>query len=533
MSTPSNQTLAGRYELEVQLGRGGSGTVWRGRDLVTRRAVAVKFVELEGGGDPAELAETIGRFRREVGLVTGLRHPNMVAALDAGRVGNEMYLVMELAQGVSLAQMTSDRAERGMGLLPVASVLRIADEVCIGLAAAHAAGVVHRDIKPANLMVTAQLGVKIIDFGIARLLNDNGPRVTRQGYTVGTPAYMSPEQARDEEVDGRTDIYSLGCVLYELLAGTVPFKAPTSQAVLMLQLEARAAPLRQLRPDVPVAVGDLVAEMMRKEREARPEAGEVIRRLLAVSGGLAGDEPTFEADRRTAMPGRPRGVPTGPPVADHRATRDATREATRDATRGVNAPDAGWLAAPGGGAVPPGRAQRRPAPPQLPEAPLAAPDRRVPPKAERGSAQAPAWPEPPARRPRSRWRSRIISSLVTAAIVAGVGVYLWTRDHQGLKITSVVAGPVSGAVGCAGTAVIPGVIYTNGHGGPVSYEWVFSKGQGTGPLTADDASGASIVQVQADWVLSGKGTGQVHAQLIVLSPAHAEADTSFSYSCTS
>jgi hypothetical protein len=516
--------------------------------MVTGQQIAVKFVELSALGDPGELAETIGRFRREAKLVAGLRHPNMVAALDAGRVGDQLYLVMELAHGVSLAQMTSDRETRGMGLLPVTSVLRIADEVSIGLATAHAAGVVHRDIKPGNLMVTAQLGVKIVDFGIARLLNDNAPRLTRQGYTIGTPAYMSPEQARDEDVDGRTDVYSLGCVLYELLSGEQPFQAPTSQELLMMQLEARAVPLRQIRPDLPAQVCDLVGELMRKEREARPDAGEVIRRLLAVSGGLAGDVPRHEADRRTVMPGRQFGAPTGPSAvvgaAAREPTRDATRGATRDATRDARGDRAGAarpaLPAPGRPATEaagPWAAAAAAAPSGWTIGDLAAdqfhdaPAQQKRPAAGDGGDRMPAWPDVPPRRPRPRWRRRIVSSLITAAIVAGVGAYLWVRDHQTLKVTSVVAGPVSQSVGCNGTAVIPGVIHTNGHGGPVHYEWTYSKGQGTGPLVADDASGSSTVQVSGSWHLSGDGTGQVHAKLLVLSPSQAEADVSFSYSC--
>jgi len=577
-----NRSLAGRYELEAMLGRGGSGTVWRGRDLVTRQEIAVKFVEIDDAGDPGELAETIGRFRREAKLVAGLRHPNMVAALDAGRIGNELYLVMELAHGISLAQMTTEREARGMGLLPVASVLRIADEVSVGLATAHAAGVVHRDIKPGNLMVTAQLNVKIVDFGIARLLNDSAPRLTRQGYTVGTPAYMSPEQARDQDVDGRTDIYSLGCVLYELLSGAQPFQGATSQEVMMLQLEARAAPLREVRPDLLAGLCDLVAEMMRKDRETRPVAGEVIRRLLAVSGGLTGDAATHEADRRTAMPGDQFGVPTGPsrvirgatqqvtrePTRDatRQPTRDATRQPTRDATRGAAreptrdaardaiSPPAGWPApAPGWparpqAAEPPGPRAKEPAGAWAAAAAAAPPDwaahgpaaqyapevsapGMVPPATGGGSAPAPAWPEPSKRRPPRRWR-RIISSLITAAIVAGVGGYLWVRDHETLKITGVQAGSVSETVGCDGIAVIPGVIDTNSHGGTINYEWIYSKGQGTGPLVVQDASGSSTVQVTGRWQLRGNGTGQVHAELVVLAPDHAESDISFSYSCT-
>jgi len=246
-----DRILAGRYELDIPLGRGGSGEVWRGRDLATRRSVAIKLVELSQTDDPGLLSETIGRFRREATVIGSLRHQNIVSSLDAGRVGSQLFMIMELAPGISLASMMDERGERGMGLFPVSSVLRIAEGTCAGLGAAHQAGIVHRDIKPSNLMVTPQLGVKIIDFGIARLLGDNSPRLTLQGHTVGTAAYMSPEQAQGGDIDGRADLYSLGCVLYHLLSGRLPFRSSMPGALLMMQVMDTATPLNVFRPDLP------------------------------------------------------------------------------------------------------------------------------------------------------------------------------------------------------------------------------------------------------------------------------------------
>src|SRR6201993_4800348 len=264
------RVLAGRYELEVPLGHGGSGEVWRGRDMATHRPVAVKLVELSLIDDPGMLAETIGRFRREATVISGLRHQNIVGALDAGRMANQLFMVMELAPGISLAGMMDERGARGMGLFPVSSVLRMAEQVCAGLAAAHAAGVVHRDIKPSNLMVTPQLGVKIIDFGIARLLADNSPRLTLPAQTVGTLAYMSPEQAQGLDVDGRADLYSLGCVLYQLLSGRPPFFSSLPGALLMMQVMDRATPLSVVRPDLPAELAGLVSDLLEKDPAARP-----------------------------------------------------------------------------------------------------------------------------------------------------------------------------------------------------------------------------------------------------------------------
>ncbi len=297
-----DRILAGRYELDIPLGRGGSGEVWRGKDLATRRSVAVKVVELSQSDDPGMLSETIGRFRREAIIIGSLRHQNIVSSLDAGRVGSQLFMVMELAPGISLASMMDERGERGMGLFPIFSVLRIAEETCAGLSAAHEAGVVHRDIKPSNLMVTPQLGLKIIDFGIARLLEDNSPRLTLQGHTVGTAAYMSPEQAQGGDIDGRADLYSLGCVLYHLLSGRLPFRSSMAGALLMMQVMDSPTPLSVFRPDLPAELSGLVSDLMEKDRAARPaNAAEVISRLQAIGEALDTEEPAHEADRQTVM----------------------------------------------------------------------------------------------------------------------------------------------------------------------------------------------------------------------------------------
>jgi len=304
--------LAGRYELEVSLGRGGSGEVWRGRDMATHRVVAIKLVELSAIDDPGMLAETIARFRREATVVSGLKHPNIVSALDAGRMANQLFMVMELAPGISLASMMDERGARGMGLFPVSSVLRLTEQVCAGLAAAHEAGVVHRDIKPRNLMVTPQLGVKIIDFGIARLLADNSPRLTLPARTVGTIAYMSPEQAQGFDVDGRADLYSLGCVLYQLLSGRLPFFSTLPSALLMMQVMDRPTPLSVVRPDLPAELAALVSDLMEKEPAARPAtAAEVISRIQAIEGTLAPEAPEHEADRETIKANDDRGAISG------------------------------------------------------------------------------------------------------------------------------------------------------------------------------------------------------------------------------
>ncbi len=479
------RVLAGRYELEVALGRGGSGEVWRAKDMAAHRPVAVKLIELAEIDDPGLLAETIGRFRREAVVVARLRHPNIVAALDAGRIGNELFLVMELAQGISLASMLDQREARGMGLLPVSSVLGIAGQACAGLAAAHTAGVVHRDIKPSNLMVTARLHIKIIDFGIARLLTDNSPRLTLPAHTVGTLAYISPEQARGANVDGRADLYSLGCVLYELLTGRPPFHAGLPEQLVMMHVLDQPVPLSIIRPGLPAGLPELVSGLLEKDRDARPaDAAEVISRIEAISGVLGSDVPVNEADRGT-----------------------------------VRADDPATIAAPV-------RMMQRAAGPPGPVP-------QAPPAAGGKNGGTPEWPTVPRSRPRRRRWRRTASTLITAAIAVGVGIYVWAQAHETLQVTAAAVAVARQPAGCDVTVNIIGTISTNGRGGPISYQWIRGSGKNAPVLVAAAASGHNTVRVELNWAFHGKGTDRAVAEFRVLKPQQAAASTTFTYSCRS
>jgi serine/threonine-protein kinase len=524
-----DRVLAGRYELEIPLGRGGAAEVWRGRDLATHRPVAVKLVELSQIDDPGMLAETVTRFRREATVIGGLRHPNIVGALDAGRIGNQLFMVMELAPGISLASMMDERGARGMGLFPVTSVLRMAEQVCTGLAAAHEAGVVHRDIKPSNLMVTPQLGIKIIDFGIARLLADNSPRLTLPAHTVGTLAYMSPEQAQGLDVDGRADLYSLGCVLYQLLSGRPPFFSTLPGALLMMQVLDRATPLSAARPDLPDGLSDLVSDLMEKEPAARPsDAAQVISRIAAIADTLGAEVPEHEADRETVTANDHLGTVGG--TRQDEVTQEPGRSAVLTPERMAEPSGRGHTVAASSWGLA-GPTVRPPAPAQTPFPVPAQPGPAVrsAPQAATGRVNGtPDWPVVQ-RRPRPVWRG-VVSAMITAAIVAGVGVYLWEREHQAFKVTAVGVTPANPSVGCNGTADIIGTIATNGHGGTISYQWV-EDGVAKPPLVADDASGSNKVQVNLKWAFHGKGTGKAVAELRVLNPQQDEASITFPYSC--
>jgi len=554
------RVLAGRYELEVPLGRGGFGEVWRGTDMATGRPVAIKLVELGLIDDPGVLAETIGRFRREATVVSGLHHPNIVGALDAGRIGNQLFMVMELAPGISLSSMMDERGARGMGLFPAISVLRIAEQVCAGLAAAHKVGVVHRDIKPSNLMVTPSLGIKIIDFGIARLLADNSPRLTMQGHTVGTIAYVSPEQAQGIDVDARTDLYSLGCVLYQLLSGRPPFFSTLPSALLMMQVMDRAVPLGSIRPDLPTDVCQLVSDLMEKERTARPaDAGQVISRIKAMREALGDEETEFEADRETF---RAKERPDAVSLTRFDSLSDEPSRLSDESNRAtiltpermaqLAAPNTIFSAPPAppwgpatGQPSQPFRASQPFTPPQpfRPSQPFATGYPPVPPQPTpirsapqastgAGTGQGPAvpvWPTTPPRRRRSPWPG-ILSSLITAAIVAGVGAYYWIHTHQALQVTDVKVTAANSKVGCEGTANLIGTITTNGRGGPITYEWVLN-GARQGVLKASDGTGSDTVKVTESWAFHGRGTGKNIAELDVITPQSGQSSITFPYSC--
>jgi eukaryotic-like serine/threonine-protein kinase len=277
------RVLADRYQLQVSLGRGATGQVWRAWDEHKRRTVAVKIVHVGQMHDPDHVAETVARFRREVMAVGKLRHANIVTAYEAGRSGGDFFLVMELADGSPLTDVIEQRNAKGLGLFPVPSVLAITEQVCAGLGAAHAMGVVHRDIKPSNLMVCKGQQIKIIDFGIARLVSDKSPQLTRVGQQIGTLAYMSPEQLEGKGLDHRADLYSVGCMVYELLAGRQPFTGELAGALIKQQLFDQPVPLRERRPVVPEALERLVSDLMAKSRDERPASAQaVIDRISAM-----------------------------------------------------------------------------------------------------------------------------------------------------------------------------------------------------------------------------------------------------------
>ncbi|MFJ2576042.1 protein kinase [Kitasatospora aureofaciens] len=278
------RALNGRYELVEILGVGGMATVWRGVDRVLGRQVAVKV--LNGGlADDPRFAE---RFSREAQHAAMLVHPRIVMVFDSGVDQGTPFIVMELVHGRSLAAVLAQQPT-----LPVERAVGIAAAVCEALAVAHAAGLVHRDIKPGNIMITDDGGVKVVDFGIARA--GSSSNLTQTASVLGTAAYLSPEQATASALDGRTDLYAVGCVLTEMLTGETPFTAETPVAIAFKHVSEQPLPPSTRRPGLPPALDGVVLRLLAKNPADRPaDAAAARAELLATVPGLAVGDPTAE-----------------------------------------------------------------------------------------------------------------------------------------------------------------------------------------------------------------------------------------------
>ena len=298
----ATDAFAGRvlshYRLEERLGGGGMGLLYRATDLKLGRAVAIKLLARHLASDEAAKA----RFTREARSTSALDHPNIANVYEIGEADGELFIAMALYEGQTLRQ----RLEKGR--LAVDETLTILRQVLLGLEAAHGAGIVHRDIKPANVLVTNKGTVKILDFGLAKLVSDaQAQTMTEMGQTIGTVLYMSPEQLRGEAVDALSDLWSFGVLTYELLAGTSPFQTDSNAATVSRILNDEPASLAAV-PGVPDWLAQLVSELLRKNPAERPQtASEVLRRL---GGGDSGR--SFPVQRSLSVEGSPSLVEPSP-----------------------------------------------------------------------------------------------------------------------------------------------------------------------------------------------------------------------------
>src|SRR5919106_6358137 len=270
------QFIAGRFRIERELGTGGMGTVYLATHLGLERPVAVKIIKRECAAD----ADVADRFLREARTMAKLRHANAAMIFDAGNLPDgRHYIVMEYVEGVTLSQALTRE-----GRFPASKAVNIAAQICEVLEEAHRVGIIHRDLKPSNILL-GKRGVCVLDFGVAKLLASSAESTathasTGSGQLIGTPRYMSPEQCLGQRVGARSDLYSLGVLLYEMLAGRPPFTDPLQSALLIKQATAPAPPLPRLRQDIARPLALAVHTLLAKRPEDRPRTAALAKLFL-------------------------------------------------------------------------------------------------------------------------------------------------------------------------------------------------------------------------------------------------------------
>ncbi|MFD7445837.1 serine/threonine-protein kinase [Streptomyces sp. NPDC059909] len=301
--------LRDRYELRTVLGRGVMGQVWRGRDLYLERPVAVKTIAAELLAVPQSREEALARFRREAQAAARLDHPNVTTVYDASITDEICCLVMQLVDGTTLEYLFDQQED---GRFDVPSATSVAAQLCAGLSAAHAAGLVHRDLKTQNVMIRRDGVVKILDFGLVKSLTDADPRLTMTGEGIGNILCASPELlAGHGRLDGRSDLYAVGCLLHHMLAGAPPFS--TDQPALLASEHLTATPplIESAGVDVPGSLQQLVTALLAKRPDDRPSSATEV--YAALAPFLPESDPA-QATRRGVPedPRRPFLVPQGP-----------------------------------------------------------------------------------------------------------------------------------------------------------------------------------------------------------------------------
>jgi serine/threonine protein kinase len=310
-SAPGEVGTLGPYRVLKLLGRGGMGAVYAALDTRLNRRLALKVMLPRYAADPSAKE----RFLREARAAAQITHDNVVTVYEADERDGVPYIAMQFLEGYPL-----DEYLRKKGSPSLPQIIRIGRETAAGLAAAHKLGLVHRDVKPGNLWLEAPHGrVKVLDFGLAKPL-DAEVELTKSGAVVGTPAYMSPEQARGQKVDHRSDLFSLGAVLYRLGTGRLPFEGPTTMSVLMALGTEEPVPVRELNPAVPAPLAAVIHQLLAKKPGDRPaSADEVVKRLRAIANGTAVAAPLAEPvpeARSVSAPMQVSALPEGNPFAD-------------------------------------------------------------------------------------------------------------------------------------------------------------------------------------------------------------------------
>lgn len=406
--------LADRYRLERRLAQGGMAEVWVATDVALDRKVALKWLKPSLASDPV-VAE---RFRREAIAVAGLTHPNIVAVHDVFEDGGRQAVVMQLVDGKSLRQLLDVQTRLSPDL-----TIHIGTAVAAALDAAHRAGFVHRDVKPGNILITPDGRVLLTDFGIAKGLDASGDDLTSDNVMMGTAKYLSPEQVRGRKLDGRADLYSLGLVLYECLAGRVPFLGETDADTALARLQRDPTDLGRLRPTLPRGLVNLIHRLLSRDPDQRPATGAELRAALA---HIAAEPPL------DLTPAGPPPAPVPSPVGPY------TRAPRRDGARPRGLTTTGSTPSIPGEATPPN--------------PMAAALTR-----DRTPSAGPDLRGRPAKDMQSRTGPPLI--IVVALLLIGliVALVLWAtlgpEDETATSTTTVAAGTttVSGPQPAAGT----------------------------------------------------------------------------------
>jgi hypothetical protein len=501
-AAPEPEEIAGRYQVIKRLGAGAFGTVYKVKDKVLGRMLAIKTIRLEGlAASGASLDELMDRFKREAQISAQLRHPNIVTIYDVGDSDGMSYLAMEFIDGVGL-----DRVIAAAGRLPLERAALIGAQVADALDFAHQHNIVHRDIKPANIMIETGDRVKVTDFGIAKV-TDSGEHLTMTGSLLGTPSYMSPEQAKGARLDGRSDLFAAGAILYEMLAGQKAFRGDSITGLIFKIITEEPQLITELDPTLPAEMAHIVQRSLSKAPEARFQSGrEMAEALLAFT--RAGGSPTLRQAEIDTMRGA--GVAAPPTMSGASATmaESATQarpggtqvaapgtagaprpaDPTQLVSRGIPAPPAvdptylvgsgsrpGMAAQPAPFAPPPPPpyaaapqpAPRMPAPSPAPPS-MPAPAAYAPPPPSRGARPAPA--------PQSKTGLVVGIAAVGLLAIAGLGggaAWYFTRDKvdTGTSATagatgttadptttaSPAADATSGSTTAGGTSASPGI----------------------------------------------------------------------------
>jgi serine/threonine protein kinase/Flp pilus assembly protein TadD/TolB-like protein len=297
-SLEEGMVLGGRYQILKRLGEGGMGAVYKARDHELDRLVALKVIRPELAGHP----DILRRFKQELILARQVTHKNVVRIFDLGSADGRKFITMDFIPGRDLKSILVER-----GKLPPAEVVPIFEQICRGLEAAHVEGVVHRDLKPQNVMVDDTGRVWLMDFGLARSMEQAG--MTRTGVLMGTPDYMSPEQARAEKVDARSDLFSLGIIVHEMLIGRLPFEADTLMAKLLQRVQQAAKPVTEIDPGIPASLGAVVSKCLERDVTKRYQT---VREIL---DDLLGDTKTSGSSSSSGASSSASGASSGPSIS--------------------------------------------------------------------------------------------------------------------------------------------------------------------------------------------------------------------------